>query len=256
MEINGSRPEPISPSTTRPPKQRRLSKKKEKMPVIQTEEDRAEWERHIEDMDVLRTELVGLATHERPQNKGKDVEGDVEMEGAEETPKEMEDGRIYLFQFPPVLPKLFDETTNANPNIKDDDVEIMDSTDLTKDPKVEIKTEEKVVEIKQEELDADEEAKRKQREEALVIEEGSIGRLVIRESGQVELVWGGTNMKVNRGMETSFFSTGAVVDGMDQWIKDEKDKDVQVMPGSRGVSHAMGGIMGKFVVTPDWTNIH
>ena len=254
MEIDGGRPAPILPQTQQPPKQCRLSKKRERMPVIQTEEDRAEWERHLEDMDVLRTELVGLATHQRPQTNGKDIEGDVDMD-VQEHVADKEDGRIYLFQFPPILPKLFDETISANPNIKDDDVEIMESMDLTKDPKVEIKTEEKVVEIKQEELDADEEAKRKERE-ALVVEEGIMGRLVVRESGQVELIWGGTNMKVSRGVETSFFSTGAVVDGMDQWVKDEKGKDVPVMQGSRGISHAMGDIMGKFVVTPDWTNIH
>jgi DNA-directed RNA polymerase III subunit RPC4 len=254
MEI--TRPEPNSSGTEHRVKPHQALNGKERMPVIQTEEDRAEWERHVEDLDILRKELVGLAPRLDPQNKGKDVEGDIGME-QEDTPSQKEDGRIYLFQFPPVLPKLFNEITSSNPNdIKhDDDVEIMESLDLTKDKNAEVKSEEKVVEIKQEELDADEELKRK-KGEALVVEEGSIGRLVVRESGKVELVWGGTNMKASRGVEASFYSGGAVVDSMDQWVKDEKGKDVPVMQGSRGMSLSMGMIMGKFVATPDWTSTH
>lgn len=257
VELKPAKPEPISPRTERKAKPRHTSKRKNKMPVIQTEEDRAEWERHLEDMDILRKELGGMATLDA-QNKGKDVEGDVDMEEAavQETPKDDREGRVYLFQFPPVLPKLYNDNTSSNPNdvVNNDDMEMIVSLDLTKDEKSEIKSEEKVMEIKQEELDEDEVKKQKEREK-LVVEEGAIGRLVLRESGEVELVWGGTNMKVGRGIETSFFSLGAVVDGMNQWQKDDKGKDVPAMSGSRGKSMAMGEIMGKFVVTPDWTNI-
>ena len=256
FEMEITRPEPNSSRPDHRVKPRHALKEKERMPVIQTEEDRAEWERHVEDLDILRKELVGLAPHLDPQNKSKDVECDIEME-QEDTPLQKEDGRIYLFQFPPILPKLFNEVTSSNPNdIKhDDDVEIIEPLDLTKDKNTEVKSEEKVVEIKQEELDVDEELKRKKRE-ALVVEEGSIGRLIVRESGKVELVWGGTNMKISRGVETSFYSGGAVVDSMDQWVKDERGKDVQVMQGSRGMSLSMGMIMGKFVAIPDWTSTH
>jgi DNA-directed RNA polymerase III subunit RPC4 len=252
IEPEPAKSEPVSPSTERKSKPRR-PKQKDKMPVIQTEEDRAEWARHLEDVDILRRELSGMAANLQPQDKGKDVEGDVDMEGAaaqESANQVLEDGRVYLFQFPPVLPKLYNEQTSSNPNI--DDVELMVPFDLTKDDK-EIKTEE-VIEIKKEELDEDELSRRKERER-LVVEEGQIGKLVLRESGEVELVWGGTNMKLGRGIETSFFGLGAVVDGMDAWQKDEDGKDALVMNGSQGKSMAMGEIMGKFVATPDWTNI-
>ena len=256
LEIEPTRPEPSSPRTERPLKPRHASKRKDKMPVMQTEEDRAEWERHVEDLDILRKELVGLAPRPDPQSKDKDTEGDTEME-QENTSSQMEDGRIYLFQFPPTLPKLFNETTSSNPNeIKHGgDFEIMESHDLTKDKNAEVKSEEKVLEIKQEDLDADDELKRKERE-ALVVEEGLMGRLVIRESGEVELIWGGTNMKVSRGVETSFYSGGAVVDSKDQWVKDEKGKYVPVMQGSRGMILSMGMTMGKFVAAPDWTTFN
>jgi DNA-directed RNA polymerase III subunit RPC4 len=76
--------------------------------------------------------------------------------------------------------------------------------------------------------------------------------LVLRESGKVELVWGGTNMKVGRGIETHYFSMGGVVDGMDSWKKDENGEDIPLTNGGKGKSMAMGEIMGKFVVTPDF----
>lgn len=253
-ESEAIKAQPTSPGTERKVNPRRLSKKKDKMPVIQTEEDRSEWVRHLEDMDILRRELGGMAANLQSQDKGKDVEGDVDMEEGttQESPKEeMEDGRVYLFQFPPVLPKLYNHQTSSNPNYIMDDpgVEMMIPLDLTKDDKPEIKAE--AIEIKQEEPDEDELRRQKERDK-LVVEEGAMGKLVLRESGEVELVWGGTNMKVGRGIETSFFSAGAVVDGMDAWKRDEQGNDIPAING-RAKTMAMGEIMGKFVVTPDFT---
>ena len=248
-----AKPARVSPSTERRSKPR-ASKKTSKMPIIQTEEDRAEWTRHLEDVEILRKELGGMAASLRPKEKEKekDVEGDINMEGpaAEEEPRqELEDGRVYLFQFPPVLPKLFNDQTTCNPNY--DDFEMMAPVDLTRDDK-EIKSEE-VVEVKQEEPD-EEELRRRHERDKLVMQEGAVGKLVLRESGEVEMVWGGTNMKVHRGIETSFFSLGAVVDGMMYW-RDEKPEDIPANFGKRGKSMAMGEIMGKFVVTPDWSRV-
>lgn len=246
LEPGAAKAQPHSPVSERKAKPRRPSDKKAKMPVMQTEEDRSEWGRHLEDIEILRKELGGMAANLQPQDKGKNVEGGVDVEGGavQEPPKEqMEDGRVYLFQFPPVLPKLYDHEFGTNPNyIMDDPDAEMTPLDLTKDDEPKIKAEEKVIEIKQEE--PDEEELRRQREgDKLVLEEGEMGKLVLRESGEVELVWGGTNMKVGRGIETSFFSAGAVTDSI----------DAPAMNG-RAETMAMGEVMGKFVVILDVTN--
>ena len=72
----------------------------------------------------------------------------------------------------------------------------------------------------------------------MVKEEGFIGKLVVRESGKVELSWGGTSMVLGRGVSANFLSTVVVTEN--------KAEDPE------GVAIGMGQVMGKFVVTPDW----
>ena len=94
-------------------KGRRPSKKKDKKPVIQTEEDRAEYERHMEDVAILANELGGLQG-----NLGgppREANGDVPMVDVEVRDKK--EGRLYLFQFPPVLPELYNPL-NEKPKSK------------------------------------------------------------------------------------------------------------------------------------------
>ncbi|RDL32003.1 uncharacterized protein BP5553_09405 [Venustampulla echinocandica] len=223
-------------------KARRPSKKKEKKPVIQTEEDRAEYERHLEDVRVLAEELGGMQTA--------DSDKDAATTGmeAEEVDKRL--GRLYLFQFPPVLPKLYNPMAKPKPPPSKTaelgtegptDVEVTGSASKPgqaggKDPH--IKTEEAVV-VRVEEEEARE-------SNDVVEEEGWIGKLIVRESGRVELSWGGTSMVVGRGVESGFLSTGVVVDSLEKGIHYPNGE------APEGKAMGMGQVMGKFVVTPDW----
>ena len=78
----------------------------------------------------------------------------------------------------------------------------------------------------------------------MVQEEGWIGKLIVRESGRVELCWGGTNLLVGRGVDAGFLTTGVMVDMI------EKGPPGGGAPEGKALS--MGQVMGKFVVTPDW----
>ena len=256
--------EVVSPRVERAVKPRRNSKKTDKKPVIQTEEDRAEWARHLEDMEILRNELGGMQTDsiaEKDKGKAKDIDGDIDMDDSsaavEEKEPDKKEGRLYLFQFPPVLPKLYNSLTSPNPNItnlidmgNDDDVQIMDSLDLTKDDNVKVKPEEEEVVIKKE----DEDAMNRQRQK-LVAEEGAIGKLIVRDSGRVEMIWGGTNMVVGRGVEAGFLSVGMLIDGQNLWQTDDNGKLALPLSEGEGKSLGMGKLMGKFVVTPNWDRI-
>ncbi len=226
------------------------SKKKDHQPVIQTEEDRAEYERHLEDVQILVRELGGM------QDKTGDHEGDITMEGAtEQDPGSQREGRLYLFQFPPVLPKLYNPLKEGKPvakpdsksksgsnNEKDKGVKDVEMTSTNAKPKAqdgkEIKTEEDLPATKEK----DEKEKLKKREEVCT-EEGYVGKLIVRESGKVELCWGGTSMVVGRGVDAGFLTMGVLVD------KDERGAGAS---GGEGKALGMGKIMGKFVVTPDW----
>jgi DNA-directed RNA polymerase III subunit RPC4 len=241
-------------------KGRRPSKKKDKKPVIQTEEDRAEYERHMEDVAILANELGGLQG-----NLGgppREANGDVPMVDVEVRDKK--EGRLYLFQFPPVLPELYNplnEKPKSKAEIKreknaekatkaDEDVQMSgmsakakgkmkEKVDLTGDATVKVEEE---VELGPDGKPKKEEDKR--RREEVVHEEGWIGKLVVRESGKVELCWGGTNLAVGRGVDAGFLTTGVMVDMI------EKGPPGGGPPEGKALS--MGQIMGKFVVTPDW----
>jgi DNA-directed RNA polymerase III subunit RPC4 len=239
--------------------------KKEKKPVIQTAEDRAEYERHIEDMRVLKDELGNMHTSQQAL----DGEGNVEIEDA--VGDGNKEGRLYLFQFPPVLPKLYNPMTQLKPlhpgqipiKIKeepDGDVEMSSSgnkntIDLTKGKPVNQNGGETIL--------VEEDGKKKdikRGREKYVDEEGYTGKLIVRESGRVELDWGGTRMLVGRGIPTGFLTTGVLLDPMDPG----KDKSEVLggafggrtfQPAVEGKAVGMGEIMGKFVVTPDFGNI-
>lgn len=240
---------PPSPELTKPTikpdvakKARRPSKKTEKKPIIQTEEDRQEYERHLEDVKVLAEELGGMQT----VDLGKDATG-APIE-SEEVDKRL--GRLYLFQFPPVLPKLYNPMTKPKPNPSklgelgneaSADVEMAGSSnkpDQGSGKEPQIKTEEAVV------LKVEEEEVRESND--VVEEEGWIGKLIVRESGRVELSWGGTSMVVGRGVESGFLSTGVVVDSLEQGVHYPNGE------APEGKAMGMGQVMGKFVVTPDW----
>jgi DNA-directed RNA polymerase III subunit RPC4 len=220
-------------------KPRRYSKKKDRKPVIQTEEDRAEYERHLEDIAILAHELGGL------QSRARDVDGDVAMDGDRDLEVDKKEGRLYLFQFPPVLPRLYNPLNPKEIPAEAPDVEVAGSSthmDLTKDaePKGKIKVEEEVI-IKKEDAERDGKEKDTNPEEKVIVDEdGFIGKLIVRESGRVELSWGGTSMVLGRGVDAEFLSMGVVVDG--------KNKDRE----GEGKAVGMGKIMGKFVVVPDW----
>jgi len=199
------------------PKKARLAKpvKKDKKPVIQTIEDQEEYERHLADVKILAQELGGLQTVSS-KGKGKDVEGDVDMD---DLPKFAEgnknnadrEGRLYLFQFPPVLPRLYNPETESKHH-DDDVVMTSEKIDLTGE-----KTDDGTKPIKSEEIiikteDGVEAAAPKPKKDPLVKEEGFIGKLVVRESGKVELSWGGTSMVLGRGVSANFLSTVVVTE--------------------------------------------
>ena len=223
-------------------KKRHHARKRSAKFVIQTEEDRGEWERHLEDLEVLREELGGM---QDITGKGKAKAGGAEAEKQ----VDKKEGRLYLFQFPPAMPKLFNPATMPK----------QDPTKPTEAGEADIRVTgsvnknivdlDKVVKPEEEEIikKEDEEPPKKTRD-SLAAEEGYVGKLIVRESGRVELDWGGSRMLVGRGIETTFLSMGVLVDSKGCFDQDGK-------PTAEGVATGMGKIMGKFVVTPDWESM-
>jgi len=248
---------PTSPTAVRkaPPPE----PKKPAEPIFATEEDRAEYHRHLEDVAILARELGGLQSGEAEKGKGPalDAEGDENMEeGLRKKDSSSREGRLYLFQFPPVLPKLYNPTTTKKPPgpndikiKKESEIKAPSSPTLSKSKpkqsandavKTEPDAEEVLVPLSPEDPNA------RRRRDRVVDDSGYIGKMIVRESGKVEFDWGGASMVINRGIDASFLSTGLIVD------KDERggtNKD------GEGTALSMGKIMGKFVVKPDFAKM-
>lgn len=259
-------PKPKSPTPSKPPRHRKPLPPAPK-PVLQTEEDRAEWARHEHDVQILADEL-GLSAH-LPAPKPPplpDTDAAITTPAATATEpqlsKDKKDGRVYLFQFPPLVPTLLDPAAKS----EDDDDDVVetpvrpaapadvdtapvkpdpdDDAPLTDDAKPEPTALDAV-------LDA-----------ATSARGGRLGELVVHADGECVVGWGarteekeerngeerkqgkkkgkGLSMTLGRGGEGELLQEVVVVD---------------VGPGSRGEVWGMGQLVGGFVVVPDWGRI-
>ncbi|KAG9245391.1 RNA polymerase III RPC4-domain-containing protein [Calycina marina] len=236
--------------------------KKTKMPAFQSAEDKEEWERSERDQQELAAEVMKMHP-----TLWKDVEG------AEDPAKGGNTGRIYLFQFPPRIPTLYNPLTSEKPPLPgtrtgvktDGDAQIVSSKigveepiDLTGGKKkvsfaVPAKLEEREIQIKEEDLTEQPNIDDKQ----YITEEGRAGKMVIRKSGKIQIIWGGDNgnrFEVKKGVTNSFLSVPAVIETpLTRLTNVGAGRGSAVQATTQiGKATGMGKIMGKFVVSPAW----
>ncbi|KAF9700508.1 hypothetical protein EKO04_002071 [Ascochyta lentis] len=219
--------EPLSPTTERKVKGRSRSIAE---PVLQTDEDRAEWARYLENRKHIRAEL---GPDETPSV---DATGDTAMaEGAAPAPKpSVRDNNVYLFQIPPLMPELLE------PGVKKE-AAASDQPDPSA-PTPPIKKE--APKIKVEENFSDPAARPVQGPR---FASGMVGKLRVRQSGRTTLDWGGTSYELAPGNKASFLQEVISIH-----VVPEKDR---VVPEDAGEAVSFGRVKGKFVVTPDWAEM-
>ncbi|KAL9120115.1 MAG: hypothetical protein Q9187_003330 [Circinaria calcarea] len=232
-----------------------------KKPVLQTEEDRQEWERFENDIKALTEELGSMGSGFVPVPAAKDAEGDLPMKDASEEKKDRRLDMVYLFQFPPVIPKLVDAINEATK------VESADKPTAENAPTVPpkalprdstsagiSKTTDPV--IKAEEGDpvvlsakASNAFKGKNRFDV----EGKIGRLTIYESGKVIISWGGMDHELGKGAEAELLQEVLLLNHRPSAINQEAAEATRVKARNAGLS--LGQVTGGFVVTPEWSTM-
>ena len=232
-----------------------------KKPVLQTEEDRQEWDRFENDVKALTEELGSMGSGLVPVPAAKDAEGDLQMKDVEVEKKDRRLDMVYLFQFPPVIPKLVDannETTEVEPANKPttENAPIVapkalprgsTSAGLSKTTDPVIKAEERdpvVLSAK-----ASNAFKGKSRFDV----EGRIGRLTIYESGTVIISWGGMDHELRKGAEAELLQEVLLLNHRLSAIKQEAAEASRVKARSAGLS--LGQVTGGFVVTPEWSTM-
>ena len=223
--------EPASPTAERKAKGRAKSIAE---PVLQTDEDRAEWSRFLENRKHIRAELgPGPEDTEAAVDAGGDTAmGEAAAPASKTT---VRDNNVYLFQIPPLMPELLEPGVKKEPSTTES-VDASASLPIKKEPAPKIKLEEGAF--------SDPAARPAQGPR---FASGLVGKLRVRRSGRTTLDWGGTSYELAPGNKASFLQEVVSIH-----VVDEKER---VVPEDAGEAVSFGRVKGKFVVTPDWAEM-
>lgn len=210
------------------PTEERKSKPRGKPePNLQTDEERAEWARFQSNLQHIRAEL-GPAT----ELQTVDGSGDVNMTdaAANASKPSVRDDHVYLFQFPPIMPDLLLPGVKKEPS----DAQPSNSQPPPGGELVIKKEEESVNSLAQ-------------IPEGPRLSSGKVGKLRVHQSGRTTLDWGGTSYELTPGNQASFLQEVVSVH-----VVPEKDR---VVEEDAGEAISFGRVKGKFVVTPDFSQL-
>ena len=186
------------------------------------------------DLDLLAGELGAVTVT--------DEAGESRTEGPSN-----KDGRLYLFQFPSLIPPLREVARpRAATKVKEEstDTDPMD-TPSTNDPApVDLTRESSGHNANEEDDDEDEELEAEGFRSQFLSHGGMVGKLNVRKSGKVELDWGGMTLEMSPAAGMNFLTTAVIVEE-----GDEKPQQNIISGDSVG----MGKIMGRFVLAPIWS---
>lgn len=190
---------------------------------------------HAEKMHKQRL-LFGIASDEESDDESKEVK-------AERT-RQIAEGSIYLFQFPPVMPPLYkvakpNATKKAVKDEPDDDVVMLNAP--THDPSKPVDLTSEVKE--EEESGAPGSGANKKESEPEEEPEGFVGKLVIRKSGKMQIDWGGMLFDCEMAIPRRFYR---------ECVLTEEDDDKKP-DGFVGTAYGMGPVMGQFNAAPHWS---
>ncbi|KAK8924643.1 hypothetical protein VCV18_005065 [Metarhizium anisopliae] len=183
------------------------------------------------DLDLLAGELGAITVT--------DEAGEARTEGPSN-----KDGRLYLFQFPPLIPPLREvgqPRRKTKVKAEGDDFNIMD-TPSANDAAVDLTQDDSSRDTDDDDVGDEHETEGFRSQ--FLSHGGMIGKLNVRKSGKVELDWGGITLEMSPAAGMNFLTTAVIVEE-----NDEKPQPGVV--GGDGVG--MGKIMGRFVLAPIWS---
>ena len=183
------------------------------------------------DLNLLASELGAITVT--------DENGEIKTEGPAD-----KDGRMYLFQFPPLLPPL--KPGAARQSSKNKVKAEPEEFNMADAPPAAGAGDTAPVDLTEDAAAAEDEEDEDDGQgfmSSLLSEGGMMGKLNVRRSGKVELDWGGKIMELSPATGMNFLSTAVIVEQSDE-------KPTPGVIGGEGIG--MGKIMGRFVVAPVW----
>lgn len=255
------------------------SKARELKLATETIEDRAERLRVTEDIHKLQD----IFSTERQRHHSTTIDEDEDEDGE---PTTLKNGKLFLFQLPPLTPFLHDSSLDSStePQVKQEPgtgesiaslppanqesaiKKETTSVGETTDPNTGTATMRPPALQLDGLLTAAETAR---------LPAGLVGKLRVHKSGKVSLDWGGTDMEVRYGTEVDFLQDAVLVetkktkkddadlpqgdDGMGKGK--EKEEDTQNDDGDKldltaGTTYALGQVRRKMVLIPDWAKLY
>ena len=236
---------PIAAEVSRKPRRKSTRQRDGKPNLTETTEEREERLRYADDVQKLRSILLPAALTEHKAEENISMNDDTEENNLQQHPEE---GKLYLFQFPPMTPFLVNDTSTYEIDIalEDPDAPVKRPVPLPSQVKNE-KTED--VEIKIEE-DGDVEGGSTKpplkvpsvvTAKAPPLPAGSVGRINVHKSGKITMSWGGTDMEVRYGTDVDFLQEMVLLDGDGEGNRSAFD---------------LGRVERKMVVVPDWQKLY
>ncbi|MCJ1396814.1 hypothetical protein MMC11_000004 [Xylographa trunciseda] len=235
-------------------KRRRRSAFRATKPVLQTEEDRQEWERYEDNITALGEELGDLETVSAPLLAHNDLDEDVSMNVEEEERKDRRRGLVYLFQLPPIVPYLVDSINAAKVDeMPEQGGPALPSKDTKKSASAGKKTEPVIKIEDSSHKQADQKAANALMAEDIEDFVGSVGKLTMYDSGYIGISWGGIEHALNRGSEGELLQE-LVISDVSRMKREPGSMDEDDGKLTK-TGTAMGQMTGGFVVTPNWTSL-
>ncbi|TWU78334.1 hypothetical protein ED733_008534 [Metarhizium rileyi] len=185
------------------------------------------------DLDLLAGELGAVTVTDKT--------GEARTEGPSD-----KDGRLYLFQFPPLIPPLKEVAQpQRRSKVKEEgnDFDIRDAPSATGSA-VDLTHEDSNRNSNDDDEDEEDEQETEGFRSQFLSHGGMVGRLNVRKSGKVELDWGGMTLEMSPAAGMNFLTTAVIVEENDE-------KPQQGVVG--GDSVGMGKVMGRFVLAPIWS---
>ena len=260
--------EPEPPSATAEPAA------KDPKSLLRTKEDIEEYERHEQDLEVVKG-LLSVEPKEPKEPKQKQpeqpaTEGDTAAEPEDDASAEPEDtereklsGQLFLMQFPPMTPNLVVPGTAAADGV--DGTEHAEATVAPPDAEPSQSNEQSTVKREDDaaiDLDAaadfpDAPPPKLVTATNQQLPAGRVGKLNVHASGRVTMDWGGISFELDKATDVDFLQEALVLSTMQQQQQQHEPgvRMEELEETEEKKAWAMGQLSGKFTVTPDWASI-
>jgi DNA-directed RNA polymerase III subunit RPC4 len=240
--------------------------------LLRTKEDIEEYERHEQDLAMVKNlftkeekspaeepkepqpeqpeQLESSVGDGGPVTEGEEKEKDKEAEAEEdESATDKLAGQLFLMQFPPMTPNLV--PGGDNPDVDSTGAQGQDDTENTD---INNGNQPAPPAIKREDggeiIDGADESQPREPSKVVTatdwqLRAGRVGKLNVHASGKMTMDWGGISFELDRATAVDFLQEALIVSGPTDPAEGEVPEDANRV-------WAMGQLSGKFTVTPDW----